>query len=328
MAMVVSGNSRILPRILGILACCLILCILAACKRPEQPLRIGMDTWPPYGLFYLAQEKGFFRDEGVAVKLLDFGAISDVRRAFEQGKLDGVATTVVEVLMARDATARDLRAVRVIDVSEGGDVIIAPRNVRSMGDLRGKRIGVEPASLNMYVLARALEKAGMGLQDVIAVPMEPRSMCDDLLAGHIDAVVTYPPESGRVLADPRFHAVFTSGEIPGEILDVLAFDAPILRSRAEDIAGVVRALDRAFQYSKENPQDSWRIMADRAGVSPEEFSRQLATGIILVPPGRQGDYFGAGGKLQAAADSIARTLRGVGLMSGRAGVTDCVAGQP
>lgn len=302
--------------------------LLAGCPRPREPLRIGVDTWPPYGLFYLAQAKGFFRDEGVTVKLLDFGAVSDVRRAYEQGKLDGVATTVVEVLMARDATARDLRVVRLIDISEGGDVILAKESIRSMRDLRGKRIGVEPASLNMYVLARALEKAGMTFKDVTVVPKEPRAMCDELLADRLDAVVTYPPESARVLADPRFHTVFTSLEIPGEIIDVLAFDARALRARPRDIAGVMRALDRALQYLKENPQDSWRIMADRAGVSPEEFGRLLTAGIILVTPEQQAAYIGDGGKLQAIADSIARTLRGVGLMSDRAGVTDCVGKQP
>ena len=302
--------------------------LLVGCGVPREPLRIGMDTWPPYGLFHLAQQRGFFAAEGVEVKLFDFMSLSDTRRAFENGKLDGVATTLVEVLMARDASPRDLRAVRVVDVSDGADVILAPTTVRSMRDLRGKRIGVEPASLNTYVLARALEREGLKLSDIIAVPGDPHSMCDDLLAGALDAVVTYPPESARVLADPRFRAVFSSRDIPGEIVDVLAFDAEVLEGRSDEVAGVLRALDRALVYLKENPAESFTIMADRAGITPEEFGRLLESGIILAGPGPQAEYFAAGGQLQSVARSIASTLRGGGLLSDRAGVEDCVAVRP
>ncbi|MBU3666469.1 MAG: hypothetical protein FGM15_11430 [Chthoniobacterales bacterium] len=299
-----------------------------ACARYQSPLRIGMDIWPPYGLFYLAQQKGFFADEGVEVKLFDFWAISDVRRAFETGKLDGVATTLVEVLMARDASPRDLRAVRLIDFSNGADVILARREIDSMQDLRGKRIGVEPASLNTYVLVRALEKAGMQPSDVVAVPKEPRTMCDELLAGQLDAVVTYPPESARVLADPRFHAVFSSRDIPGEIVDVLALDARVLRERPREVAAMLRALDRACDYLRENPEEALRVMADRAGMPLEEFSLALGSGIELVAPSEQGAYFGPDKKLQTVADNIARILRAAGLLSGRPGVADCVSLPP
>lgn len=310
------------------MAAVLVLALLTACSQHHEPLRIGLSDWPTFQLLHLAQEKGFFRKEGVEVRLLDFGALSDTRRAFESGKLDGLATSVIELLAVRDASLHDLRAVAVFDVSEGGDVILAPKNIRSMRDLRGHRIGIEPASLSTFLLARALEKEGLKFADVIAVPKEPRGMCNELLEGSLDAAVTYPPQSARVLANPRFRTIFSSRNIPGEIIDVLAFDAESLRTRPHEVAAVTRALKHAWQFLADNPEESLRIMAKCPQVSTAEFERQLSKGILLIPPEQQSAYLGPNGKLRIAAASAAQTLLNAGLLSDRPDLTDLIAELP
>lgn len=299
-------------------------CVLAGCRQPEPPLRIALNAWPGYAAIYLAQEKGFFRDAGVEVKLVEFGALADARRAFETGKVDGLATTIIEVLMARDASSRDLRIVRVVDFSNGGDMIVARKNVRSMRALRGARIGVELSSLGVYVLARALEKEGMALTDVELVSKDQRSMGEALLEGRLDAVVTYPPESESLLASPGFHAVFTSREIPGEIVDVLALSSGVLRKRPEQVAAFLGAVDRAFAYLKEVPEDALRALAPRMELSPDQLKTVLESEIALVAPLEQEAYLGEGGKLRPTIDAVAATLRQVDVLSGRPGVTDCI----
>lgn len=298
--------------------------LVFGCGQPEAPkLRVAINAWPAYELIYLAQEKGFFREAGADVRLVEFGSLSDARRAYETGRVDGLATTIVEVLMARDATERDLRIVRLLDFSNGADVIVAGPGIRSLADLRGKRVGVELASLGIYVLARALELEGLTLADVEPVPKDQKTMRDALFAGELDAVVTYPPESVATLQDARFRVVFSTLQIPGEVLDVLALDADVLRRRPAQVAAFLRGLDGAFTYYQQHPDDACRIMAEREGISAQEFQRLLTDGITLVAPGEQDAYLGTGGKLRGAVQGAARSLRHVKLISSRPEISEC-----
>ena len=317
------GGRRPLTAALLVLVCLGLFPV--GCGNPGGPeLRIGINAWPGYELIYLAQERGFFRDAGVRVKLVEFGSLSDARRAYESSKIDGLATTIVEVLMARDATPRDLRIVRLIDFSDGADVIIAGKDTQSLRDLRGKRIGVELASLGIFVLARALELEGLSLEDVRPLSKGQQTMREALLAGELDATVAYPPESEATLRDPRFHIVFSTRKIPGEVLDVLAIDGDVLRQRPGQITAFLHAMDRAHEFLQQHADEACRIMGERQGLSGPEFKRLLYDGIRLVAPGEQSVYFGETGKLRAVIAGTARTLRDVKLISARPEVMDCL----
>ena len=302
------------------------LCAGAGCgHQPQTQLRIGINAWPGYELIYLAQERGYFAAEGLEVKLIEFGSLSDARRAYETGKIDGLATTVVEVLMARDAVDRDLRVVRLFNFSDGADVIVAAPGVADARQLRGKKVGVELASLGIYVLSRALELNDLTLDDVVPLAKDQRTMSEELASGQLDAVVTYPPESASMLAKPGFHIVFSTKGIPGEVVDVLALDGSITRENPERVRALNRAVDRAYEFLKSHPTEACRIMGEREGRTGEEFRQLLSDGITLVSPVEQKSYFGEHGKLHPVVDHVARSLRKVKLISSRPEVADCLA---
>jgi NitT/TauT family transport system substrate-binding protein len=300
-----------------------------SCSPPREPLRIGVDhSWPPYGILYLAEEKGFYEQEKVPVRLFDFTSVSDSRRAYETGKLDGLAGTIVEVLAARDASQRDLKIVHIVDISEGADVVNAPTKVSSMQGLKGQRVGAEPLSVSTYVLIRALEKAGMRPSDIRPVPHNPEEIADAMLAGQLEAAATYPPASTRVLADPRFHEIFSSREIPGVIVDIVAVDAEVMRNRPQDAAAFLRAINRAYEYLQANPEESLHIMAKHEGFTPEALGKMFREDVILSTPDQQAAYLAKGGKLQTVVDHTARTLNQAGVLSDDARVTDCIYIKP
>lgn len=289
--------------------------VLVGCGETEEPLRVGMNLWPAFGLVHLAEAKGFFKQEGVEVRLFVTGSLSETRRAYETGRLDGIATTVVDALVARDDSQRDPRIVRVVDFSDGADVILSPKSIRSVADLKGKAVGVEFASLGVFLLGRALEKADLDLEDVELVSKAPEVMLDDLLAGRLDAVVAYPPASLRVLRERRFHKIFSSADIPEEVVDVIAFDQSVLRDRPRQTAAFLRALDRAHRFFEEEPDEACRIMGLEFSMGPEEFRGMLSEGIKLVPPAEQERYLGTGGSLGGIVLGVGRALHQAGIIS-------------
>lgn len=56
--------------------------VVAGCPQPvQEPIRIGINTWPGYELLHLASRLGYFEDEGVSVRILEFTSLADCRRA-------------------------------------------------------------------------------------------------------------------------------------------------------------------------------------------------------------------------------------------------------
>ncbi len=282
---------------------------LASCRRSAAPLRIGINLWPGYELLYLAAQRGLFAAQGLDVEIVEFGSLGDTRRAFEFGRIDALATTPVEVLFAREATGRDLRIALVLDESTGGDMLVGARELTSPAELRGKRVGVELASLGVYLLGRSLELHGATLDEVTLTSRDQRAMRASLLAGELDAVVTYPPESVGILADPRFRTLFSSARIPGEVVDVLAIDTALLRTRPALLAQLRAGVEAAFGELERDREGALASMAKREGVSVAEFEATLRDGMRLVRPGEQDAYLGPQGTLRAVVDRTADFLR-------------------
>lgn len=263
---------------------------VAACSSDGQrdaPLRIGLNVWPGYEFLYLASEKGFFREAGVEVRLIEFSSLSDARRSYERGQLDGLACTIAELVQAAQQSSRAPRAVLVADYSVGGDVLLAKEGIDSMSALRGKRIGLELGSVGVYMLARALESADMSIEDVEVVPMDQLSMGRAMVEGELDAVVTYPPASLKLQAQAPLKKLFSSAQIPGEVLDIVAVEGDVIDRRPAEVAALARAYFRAVEYAAQHPAEAYALMGAREGLSGEEFAAALADGIVLVPEAEQ-----------------------------------------
>lgn len=250
--------------------------MLAGCEKPAStPIKIGINPWPGYEFLYLAQELGFYEELGVPVKIIEYGSLSDVRRGYERGNLDAMTTTLIEVLQVKNNSNRDPRIFLVADFSKGGDVIIAREPIKTPADLKGRRVGADTTSLPVFVLARALEIAGLTLDDVEILPLEQSDMEQAYMRGEIDAVVTYPPVSVRLQNRDDSTIIFSSQEIPGEIMDVVSAEASVLEKRPDDFRKIMRAWDMALAYAKDNPRHAHTIMAEREGLSHEEFAAAL-----------------------------------------------------
>jgi NitT/TauT family transport system substrate-binding protein len=276
--------------------------------REARTLRVGINAEPGYEFAYLADVQGLFAREHVSVRLVQFESMSDSRRAFERGQLDGYFGTVFEVLQAKANSTRNPRIVRVLDCSQGFDVVLARPGIDDITGIRGRTVAVEPGSLNVYLLARALEMHGMGLDEVRMAGMEPGEMGAALRQGQVDAAVGYPPASSAIEDSGWAHPIFTSAEIPGEIVDVLAFDASVLGSRGRDVAAFLRAYDGAVAWMAGHRDEACRIMAARERITPAEFRASLDDGLELVSASRQAAYFSESGLLPRIVDATSRVL--------------------
>ncbi|HKJ94504.1 MAG TPA: ABC transporter substrate-binding protein [Gammaproteobacteria bacterium] len=217
--------------------------LLAACTSAgdTMPLRVGVNPWIGYLPFQLAAERGLSPPPGVHP--VDFASTSQVVRALENGNIEAGCMTLDEALTAADRLP-DLRAVMVLDYSAGADGILALHDGADLHDMAGARIGVSNTTMGAYLLDRALDRAGLTRGAVTAVPVTSENEAEMVAKGRIDFLVTFEPMLSRIKRRGA-HLVFSSADIPGEIVDVLVTREGTLTRRADDLRALARAWDRS-----------------------------------------------------------------------------------
>jgi len=251
---------------------------LTACapESSTKEVKIALNPWPGYEFLFLAQEKGFFQKHGLDIKLIEMSSLADVQRIYVQGRADGMASTLIEVVQAAGQSKDNISVLLISDYSNGDDAIITSEDRKSISELKGKRIGTEIGSLGMYLLALALEKEQLALTDVDIINVEQLSIEQSITQGEVDAVVTYPPFSLSILKHPGYHQIFDSSMIPASIIDTISIRTSTLKQLPSNWKQrFYAAWDEALEFSFINPNEAFQIMADQEGISSEEFVETL-----------------------------------------------------
>ena len=161
----------------------------------------------------------------------------------------------------------DLRI--IMTVTEGVYRIVGRRSagIAVLADLAGKRIGVFQNTSSAYFLHRMLGSIDLSEADVVIVPLRTPEMTPAILAGEVDAIVIWEPESERAFAALGANAVhFQNPSIYRELFNLNTTVQALAdaRKRAQ-IVRLVRALITAARQSETAPETIWPLVAARSG---------------------------------------------------------------
>ena len=279
--------------------------LLASTSAFAGSLKLGHSTWVGYGPFYIARDKGFFKDEGVDVELVIMEDTPIKMGALMSGQIDLVASTVDEFPIYMKP-GKMLHYVLAVDNSKGGDGIVANKDITKISDLKGKKVAFEQGSVSQFFLNALLKDAGMTEADVEPVNMAATDAGVAFAAKQVDAAVTWEPALSQGAKAPHGHLLLTSADKPGLITDVVATTAENAVAKKANIAGFVRAWYKAVDYSKAHPDEANAIMAKGVGGwldDPKVFADTLS-GIEYLDKAKNVEFFGTA----AAPGQITKTL--------------------
>jgi NitT/TauT family transport system substrate-binding protein len=164
----------------------------AAPAQVGKELRVGIfldaDSMP----LLVAESKGLFAKEGVAVKLVAFQNPVERDAALQAGAVDGAVSDLLAATLAVQS-GFDLRVTSLTDGRYG--IVSAPGSgLASLSQLRGVQVGVSTNSIIQYATETMLGGAGLAPADiqVIAVPKMPVRL-ELLVAGQIKAACLPEP---------------------------------------------------------------------------------------------------------------------------------------
>ncbi len=246
---------------------------LAATAGFAEPLKIAYSDWPGWVAWDVAEQKGFFKAEGVDVQLLWFEYVPSMD-AFAAGKVDAVAVTNGDALVTASSGARNVM-ILLNDFSAGNDMIVAKPGIQSVKDLKGKKIGVEVGFVDHLLLLKALQLNDLKESDVTLVKMTTDQAAQVLASGAVDAVAAWQPNSGQALkAVAGSKAIFTSADVPGLIYDTLAVSPASLAKNKAAWAKVVKVWYKTVDYilDPKNTKEVVGIMSARDNLPPDEYA--------------------------------------------------------
>ena len=266
----------------SIVRACLIIALLmmvfagGASVASAAPLKIAYSDWPGYVVWEIAVQKNYFKDAGVDAQMVwfEYGPSID---AFAAGKVDG-GTFVCGDALVTGAGGKPASLIVLEDYSNGGDMIIGKPGVKSITELKGKKVGLEQNLVEQLLLLKGLEMNGMKETDVTIVNVSTNDTPQTLASGSVDAIGAWYPISSQALRTvPGARPLFTSANAPGLIYDALFVNRESLAQHPAEWRKIVGVWFRCMDYLN-NPathDDAVKIMAARVSVPPAQFQKSM-----------------------------------------------------
>lgn len=185
--------------------------------------------------------------------------------------------------------------------SNGADAILARPPIKSMGDLAGKRVGVENSALGAYVLDRALQINGLQENDVKTVSLTVDETIRLYNSSNVDAVVSFEPFKAELL-NLSAVKIFDNSRIPNEIVDVLVTRNEFSDTHPNALKAVVRGWLTAAKTMKQGSPAVIEEIAVRLKLRPQEVRDALRE--LKIPLARENEAMLAGTDGQLAQASL------------------------
>ncbi len=236
----------------------------------KADIRLGFSAWPGWFPWQVSQDQKIFVANKITTDLKWFDGYLDSISALNAGQIDANSQTLGDTI-ASVAGGADQVVVLVNDNSTGNDKIIANKNIKSVADLKGKKVAAEEGTVDHFLLLQGLKKAGLTAKDIKFVPLETGKAAAAFAAGQVDAVAVFAPFTTQALKLPGSKELFSSKDFPGSISDHLVVSRKFIAEHPDRVQAMVDSWFATLDYIKANPDAANKILVKRAGVSDSEY---------------------------------------------------------
>lgn len=281
---------------------------MQSCSVSENSiLAVGTNQWPGNESLFLARTLDYY--EFGNIKLIELASNTDVISAFQLGVIDVASLTLDEAI----SVANDMPGVLiflVMDASHGADKLIANKNIHTVSDLSGKKLGYEKTALGAFFLKEFLGATELDEGDLVLVPATVNQHEAKMRLNEIDAVLTFEPVATNLLSQ-GYNELFNSSQIPGKIIDVLVTTQKIASEKQQQIEALVAGHWKALDYMKNNEDEAMATIALRLN-TPHQQVKKIYEGLSL--PNKEANNNLLSGKLQDTTLTLNKLMLEYGMV--------------
>ncbi|KXS36787.1 MAG: NitT/TauT family transport system substrate-binding protein [Halomonadaceae bacterium T82-2] len=217
---------------------------------------------------------------------IDLVQVNDYIESINQytsGNVDGCAMTNMDALTLPAASGVDSTALIINDYSDGNDGIVL-KDSDDLADIKGRKVNLVQFSVSHYFLARALESVGLTERDIETVNTSDADIVAIYPNDDIEAVVTWNPQLSAIDGLDNSHVVYTSKQIPREILDMMVVNTDTLAANPDFGHALVGAWYEVMETMEAGDEQALSQMAEAAGTDLAGYRNQLAATHLYTDP--------------------------------------------
>jgi len=272
----------------------------------QKVLRIG---YQKYGTLTLLKARGTLEKrlapQGITVKWTEFPAGPQLLEGLNVGVIDFGTVGEAPPIFAQAAGAQ-LAYIGNEPPAPTAEAIVVPKNsaIKSVADLRGKRVALNKGSNVHYLLVRQLERAGVAYSEIQPVYLPPADARAAFERGAVDAWVIWDPFlaaaekqlEARVLADGRG----ADGKNVVSNHQFYLASRPYAQARPDVVTTILDELAQLGQWAGKHPKDAATVLVKETAldtsvldlaVSRFSYGAKPVTPEVLAEQQRIADVF-------------------------------------
>lgn len=198
----------------------------------------------------IANEKGYFKKEGIDVNLQTFKNSKDRDAAYQAGSIDGVICDYIAVSLYQNADFN----VKITGATDGDFMLVAgaKSGIKSINDIKGKSVAISEKTAIEYSLDKILENNSLKPTDVkkSVVPAIPTRL-EMLSNNKVDAALLPEPFSSLAINDGGI-LLGSAGKL-NSFTSVTAFTQKSIDDKSNEIKAFYKAYNEAVDYINSTP---------------------------------------------------------------------------
>ena len=248
----------------------------ASAEKPDT-VNIGFQK---ANIFALLKYRGTldeeFKKQGIAVHWIEFPAGPQMLEGLNIGSIDLAATGDAPPTFAQAAQA-DLVYLAHSPANPKTEAIVVPADspIKSVADLKGKRVALNKGSDVNYLLVTALEQAGLSYKDITPVYLPPADARAAFQRGAVDAWVIWDPYYAEVETNAHARLIKNAEGLVPHYTFYLA-SRKFAENYPQIASKVVDELGSLSTWANQNQEEAAKIMSASTGLPQPIWQRALA----------------------------------------------------
>lgn len=261
------GVDKKILAIVGVIVIAGLLLVFQAGRAPAK-IRVGDLPVVQALPFYVALDKGYFKEEGVEVERVRFDSPNQIIDALLQNQVD-IGSTSVALGITGIANSKNPGKLEVYAISGGtkevpNEDLLVPvdSNLTSISQLKGKKLGILAGTIQWKTITRdILASNGLDMnKDVTIVELAPSLQVPALASHQVDALLALEPIPTLAI-QKKVGKILVKGPAEQVIADPLYPGAGVVSTRfatenPEATAKIIKAITRAIKDIRVNPDEA------------------------------------------------------------------------
>ena len=237
----------------------------------KKEIILGCETSLLPSAVWIAENKGYFQEEGLNVKIKEFGSgRTALRTMLNEGNLDMV--TVAQTPVMFNSFSRSDYAIIAAMVYSDNDVKILVRQDKGIidpSDLIGKKVGITKGSTGHFFLGLFLAHNGLELSEVETIDLEATDLPQALVEGRVDAISTWEPNilNAKSLLGEKVLLLPSEGIFREDFYFVP--NRNFMENNPEILKSFLKAIEKGEEFIQKNREESIDIVCERLKLDKE-----------------------------------------------------------